>query len=246
MSLPIPATLIEHLQKARHAVVVTGAGISAESGIPTFRDAQSGLWAQFRPEELASEKGFRADPERVWQWYAWRRQQVLQIQPNPGHHALAHLQQRLPRLTLITQNVDGLHQAAGSSDVIELHGSIHRVRCLDRDCGEMDWPADTSMVPKHACGSLLRPAVVWFGEYLPEQALTEAIAAVGHCDLLFSIGTSSMVYPAAELPVMAKRNGAVVVEINPNPTPLSQLADYVLTGEAGMVLPEILKALEGK
>ncbi len=240
----IPAALIGRLLKARHIVVMTGAGISAESGIPTFRDAQSGLWAQFRPEELASEQGFRANPERVWQWYAWRRQQVLQIQPNPGHYALAQLQQRLPRLTLITQNVDGLHQMAGSTDVIELHGSIHRVRCLDRDCGEMDWPEDTGTVPKHTCGSLLRPAVVWFGEYLPEQALARAVEAVADCDLLFSIGTSGMVYPAAELPLTAKRNGAVVVEINPNPTPLSQIADFTLAGASGVVLPAIVKALD--
>src|SRR5690554_878661 len=242
MTLAIPADLIARLRRAQRVVVMTGAGISAESGIPTFRDAQAGLWAQFKPEELASEAGFRANPERVWQWYAWRRQQVLKTSPNPGHYALAQLQQRLPHLTLITQNVDGLHQAAGSTEVIELHGCIHRVRCLDQDCGEMDWPEETRTVPKHSCGSLMRPAVVWFGEYLPEQALADAVDAVEHCDLMFSIGTSSLVYPAAELPLLAQRNGATVVEINPNPTPLSAKADFVLTGAAGQVLPALVNA----
>lgn len=245
MTLSIPAELIERLSQAKRMVVMTGAGISAESGIPTFRDAQTGLWAQYKPEELASEAGFRAAPERVWQWYAWRRQQVLKTSPNPGHYALAQLQQRLPGFTLITQNVDGLHQAAGSTDVIELHGSIRRVRCLDNDCGEQEWPEDHSDTPlRHSCGSLLRPAVVWFGEYLPEQALAAAIEAVEHCDLMFSIGTSSLVYPAAELPLLAKRHGATVVEINPNPTPLSPRADYVLNGAAGVVLPQIVAALD--
>ncbi len=246
MTPSIPAELIERLSRAQRVVAMTGAGISAESGIPTFRDAQSGLWAQFKPEELASEAGFRAAPERVWQWYRWRYQQVRKTSPNPGHYALAQLQQRLPNFTLITQNVDGLHQAAGSTDVIELHGSIRRVRCLDNDCEEQEWPENsTGTPPKHSCGSLLRPAVVWFGEFLPEQALADAIEAVENCDLMFSIGTSSLVYPAAELPLVAQQNGAVVVEINPNPTPLSTRADYVLTGAAGVVLPELVKALPG-
>ncbi|MFZ6046600.1 NAD-dependent deacylase [Pseudomonas sp. CR3202] len=236
----IPDDLIRRLQGARHLVIFTGAGVSAESGIPTFRDAQTGLWAKYRPEELASPEGFRAAPQTVWDWYAWRREWCLAVQPNPAHLAIAELERRLPRVTLITQNVDGLHQRAGSRAPLELHGSIHRLKCFKcrRDVG--DWPADASDIPVCECGGLLRPAVVWFGESLPEAVLDAAAGASQDADLFLSVGTSSLVYPAAELPFLSKRCGAFVVEINPQPTPLSARADLCLQGAAGEVMGRLI------
>ncbi|WP_044874782.1 NAD-dependent deacylase [Pseudomonas sp. LFM046] len=237
---PIPDDLIRHLQQVRHLVIFTGAGVSAESGIPTFRDAQTGLWAKYRPEQLASPEGFHADPQTVWDWYAWRREKCLAAEPNAAHLAIAELERRLPRVTLITQNVDGLHQRAGSSAPLELHGNIHHLKCFAcrRDGG--DWPDDVRTIPRCRCGGRMRPAVVWFGESLPETVLGAAAEASQHTDLFLSIGTSSLVYPAAELPFLAKRHGAFVVEINPQPTPLSARADLCLQGAAGEVMAALL------
>ncbi|MDH4562457.1 NAD-dependent deacylase [Pseudomonas sp. BN411] len=236
----IPDDLVSRLRNTRHLVIFTGAGVSAESGIPTFRDAQTGLWAKYRPEELASPEGFRADPQTVWDWYAWRRERCLAVQPNPAHLAIAALEQRLSKVTLITQNVDGLHQRAGSTAPLELHGNIHRLKCFKcrRDGG--DWPEDVRTIPRCECGGLLRPAVVWFGESLPEAVLEAAAEASQDADLFLSIGTSSLVYPAAELPFLAKRHGAYLVEINPQPTPLSARADLCLQGAAGEVMAALL------
>lgn len=228
--------------QARRIVVLTGAGISAESGIPTFRDQLTGLWARFRPEDLATPEAFLADPKLVWDWYAWRRAKVADVKPNAGHAALADLARR-KSVTLVTQNVDGLHQQAGSDDVIELHGNIRRVRCFERGHPAGRWE-DAAGVPSCAqCGSLLRPDVVWFGESLPAAALERAITLAGECDVFLSVGTSSVVEPAATLPVLARQAGALVIEVNPEATPLTRLADFSLRGPAGVVLPRIVQGL---
>lgn len=238
--------LAKRLRTARRVLVLTGAGISAESGIPTFRDAQTGLWARYRAEDLATPEAFQRDPALVWRWYAWRRERVLAAQPNAGHVALVELAARVPSLTLVTQNVDGLHQRAGSRNVIELHGSIHHLHRVDgdRQHDRCDWPDPAGdEPPRGSDGVLLRPSVVWFGENLPESALAQATAAAEQADVVLSIGTSALVYPAAELPLLAQRAGAFVVEVNPSPTPLSSRFDLCLCGPAGTVLPQIVAAL---
>lgn len=225
-------------------VALTGAGISAESGVPTFRDAQTGLWAKCKAEELATPEAFLENPRLVWDWYVWRRQLTQQAQPNPGHYALVELAQRYPQFSLVTQNVDGLHARAGSRDVIELHGNIEVNLCFDEGT-PVDEPVDDGSVPPHCprCGAYVRPGVVWFGEALPRRALEQAEAAVRACDVVLSIGTSGLVHPAAGLPLIAKQSGALLVEINPNATPLTPHAHHVLSGPAGEVLPELVRAL---
>jgi NAD-dependent deacetylase len=241
MSEPFDPRLLESLRGARNIAVLTGAGISAESGIPTFRDAQTGLWARFRPEELATPEAFRRNPQLVWDWYEWRRNLVRNAAPNAGHRSLARLESLVPRFSVITQNVDGLHQRAGSRTVIELHGNIGRNRCFAENV-VVDGAA-TGRPPRCAsCGAYLRPDVVWFGETLPIGALAEAEEAAQSCDLFFSIGTSALVFPAAQLPVSARESGAVVVEINKDPTPLTALATFSLRGAAGAILPPLLEA----
>ena len=243
--------LISTLCKAQHLVILTGAGVSAESGIPTFRDALTGLWQHFDAEDLATKDAFRRDPELVWGWYEWRRAKVLAAQPNPAHLAIAALEQRVPKLTLITQNVDDLHERAGSSAAIHLHGSLHQPRCFA--CGRPHaLPAGIPDVPEGGrrlappicthCGGRIRPGVVWFGEDLPDLAWKKAVAAVASCDLLFSVGTSSLVYPAANLPVQASNRGATIVQINPQSTSLDRLAAHNLHGSAGDILPAVLAA----
>jgi NAD-dependent deacetylase len=226
--------------------VLTGAGISAESGVPTFRDAQIGLWARYRPEELATPEAFARDPRRIWDWYEWRRELVRRVEPNAGHRALAQLASQVPRLTLVTQNVDGLHQRAGSTGVIEYHGNILRDRCSAE--GTVAGRASLSItgLPECArCGELLRPDVVWFGEAIPRQALLAADAAAVDCDVFLSIGTAAVVYPAAGLAESALRTGAKVIEINTEPTALTPLVDVPLRGAAGEILPQLLQALRG-
>jgi NAD-dependent deacetylase len=239
------ASARQRLGEARRVAVLTGAGISAESGIPTFRDAQTGLWAQFDPMQLATEEGFRADPSLVWRWYAWRRTLVGQAQPNAGHRALAAAEARFERLCVITQNVDGLHARAGSTDLVELHGNIMRTVCLEQ-CGfAQDSPARLpSGEPPRCphCGSWLRPAVVWFGEMLDPTVLDEAAAAAEDCDVMLVVGTSGLVYPAAGLPAGARRAGAVVITVNPEPTDLDGLAAIRIRGKAAEVLPRLLEA----
>jgi NAD-dependent deacetylase len=232
--------LLEQLTDARHVVVLTGAGMSAESGIPTFRDAQTGLWAKYRPEELATPEAFDADPERVWQWYEERRAQVRAALPHAGHGALVALEAMVPQLSIITQNVDGLHQLSGSSRVIELHGNIMRSKChvTHRPIGA-DWLADDPHRPPkspYVSHGLARPDVVWFGEILPRQALDQALAAIESCDFCFSVGTTALVQPAASLPLMALEHGAPLVEVNPVDTPLSPHADQCFRGTAAAVL----------
>lgn len=242
--MDVPGALISQLREAKRVVVLTGAGVSAESGVPTFRDAQTGLWSNFKPEELATPRAFRRNPKLVWEWYAWRRQLLTKVEPNGAHRALAAAQDRFERFTLATQNVDGLHQRAGSRDVVELHGNISRTKCFDEDLVVESWNDDGEIPPRcPRCGGLLRPDVVWFEEALPEHSLKLAQARTADCDLFLSIGTSGLVYPAAELPYRALENGATVVEINPTATPLADKAHFVLTGKAGEILPELLGTL---
>jgi len=230
------------VRNARRIAVLTGAGMSAESGVPTFRDAQTGLWARFDPEQLASEAGFRADPPMVWRWYASRRDAVTRAEPNAGHRALAAVADRFGQLAIVTQNVDGLHRRAGSRDVIEIHGSIMRTVCLAR-CGFVeDEPArlpsgDPPRCPN--CGDWLRPGVVWFGEMLDARQLAAAEETSRECDLLLVVGTSGLVYPAAGLPLTARRAGATVVVINPADTELDRMASVVVRSTAATALPRL-------
>ena len=236
--------LIELLQRSNRIVALTGAGVSQESGLRTFRDAQTGLWAQYKPEELASPEAFRRDPKLIWDWYTWRREAVKGVRPNAGHYALVEIEKHVPLFTLITQNVDNLHRMAGSQNVLELHGNIQRVRCADCYTFTETWDEDTESVPRCAvCGGLLRPDVVWFGEALPRDQLESAVEAARACDVFFSIGTSGVVQPAASLAFAAHHRGAAVIEVNAEPTPLTPKADYFLQGKSGEILPELVRAV---
>ena len=237
-----PDAVLTPLRAARRVAVLTGAGISAESGIPTFRDALTGLWARFRPEDLATPEAFARDPELVWRWYRERRRRLGTVEPNPGHRALVALEARMPGFTLVTQNVDGLHARAGSREVVELHGNIGRVRCFTEDTPVDDWP-DTETVPAcPRCGGPLRPDVVWFGEVLPEAALDRARTAARTCDLFLSVGTSNLVEPAASLPWLARENGATVLVINPAAEgQRTGPGIHLLQGKAGVVLPALFR-----
>lgn len=235
---------------ARRVVALTGAGISSESGVPTFR-GPGGLWRQFRSEDLANLQAFSRNPALVWEWYSWRRRRIAEARPNAGHECLARLERRLPAFTLVTQNVDGLHRQAGSERIVELHGNIWRSVCARR-CGavldESPWntrqdppyrPPEPGELPRCACGSLLRPDVVWFGESLDADVLSRAIEEAEAADVMLVIGTSGLVYPAAALPDLARSNGATIIEINIETTPLSESADIVLRGPSGVVLPAL-------
>lgn len=240
----VPGELTAALRASTHAVVLTGSGISAESGIPTFRDAQTGLWARYRPEDLATPEAFERDPALVWQWYQARREQIAAARPNAGHLALAALERLLSKLTLVTQNVDGFHQRAGSTGVLELHGNIHRNRCsLDNQPVQVVTEGTTKPPRCPSCGGRVRPDVVWFGEPVPRGTLLAAEAALSSCDLFLSIGTSSIVQPAAGLAASAREAGAMIVEINPADTPLTRMADITIRGPAGMALPALVAAL---
>lgn len=243
----IPAQL---LANANRVVVFTGAGVSAESGIPTFRGRLSGLWERFEPSQLATPDAFMADPELVWGWYEWRRTLVCNAKPNAAHIAIAELAARVPRLTVVTQNVDDLHERAGSAGVLHLHGSLNAPRCFD--CGA-SFP-DAAMKPQEPdagrrlapprcqhCSGMIRPGVVWFGESLPEQVFARAFEEASQCDLLLSIGTSGLVQPAAQIPALALAAGASVVHINPENVESRMQNAYNLTGAAGEVMPELLR-----
>jgi NAD-dependent deacetylase len=239
----LSSDLLDALRGAERVVALTGSGVSAESGVPTFREAQTGLWERFDPQQLATPEAFARDPRLVWDWYEWRRELVKGAEPNAGHLALAELERRLPAFNLVTQNVDGLHQRAGSGEVIELHGNILRSKCSFEDTmvDDYDLAERPPLCPN--CGAPLRPDVVWFGEALPVAAFEAATEAARACDLLLSVGTSSLVYPAAALPFEALENGAVLVEVNPDETPLTAHADHALRGPAGEVLPRLVAVL---
>lgn len=233
------------LGHAKSVAVLTGAGMSKESGIPTFRDAQTGLWSKYDPETLATPEGFSKDPDLVWQWYDYRRRLVLQAKPNAGHEALQQLEYMRrgdAEVSIITQNVDRLHTRAGSTHVVELHGNLLEYLCFDNRHPAGEVPLNLKSPPTCAeCGSLLRPAVVWFGESLPPAALHEAGAIINGADVALVVGTSGIVQPAASLPFIARKAGATVIEINPERTPISDMAHIFLRGTAAGVLPQLVE-----
>lgn len=249
-SLVIDPAVVQALKQAAHVMVYTGAGASSESGVPTFRDALTGLWERFDAASLATPSAYRKDKELVWGWYEWRRMKVLQAQPNPAHWAIAALEKLVPKLTVVTQNVDDLHERAGSTDVVHLHGSLHSPRCFACDRPHhfaQEIPQEPEggrrlkpPVCSH-CGGSIRPGVVWFGECLPEQELSRAYTAAKQCDVMLAVGTSGVVQPAAGLPSDAKKAGATVIQINPMKTDLDSDCTWSLHGHAGVVLPLLLK-----
>jgi len=238
----------EMLRYAKNVVVLTGAGISKESGVPTFRDAVDGLWARFDPMQLATPEAFKADPKLVWEWYEYRRGLMRGARPNAGHVALARLQDRFESLVVITQNVDDLHEQAGSHNIIRLHGSIAQNKCANNCQGKPTLIdiTDLSGTPPTCphCGAYVRPNVVWFGELLPIDQVNAAYAALEKCDAMLVIGTSGLVSPAAQMPTYAKRFGATLIEINPEETPITRLADVHLRGASGELLPQLAAALD--
>ncbi|MCT7657042.1 NAD-dependent deacylase [Mycobacterium deserti] len=228
--------------------VLSGAGISAESGVPTFRDAETGLWAKVDPYEISSSDGWKANPEKVWAWYLWRHYMMGSVRPNNGHLAVADWQDYAD-VHVVTQNVDNLHERAGSKNVYHLHGSLFEFRCdycqsaYDGELPAMPEPVETVDPPQCPCGGLIRPNVVWFGEALPEDAWQRSVSAVTGADIVIVVGTSSIVYPAAGLPELALANGTAVVEVNPEPTPLSEAATAVVRESAATALPGLLQRL---
>lgn len=233
---------------ARSIVVLTGAGVSAESGLATFRDPEEGHWSKYDPMQLATVHAFNSDPELVTRWYHWRFTRASDVEPNPGHYAIGALQRHKATqnqsLTLITQNVDGLHQRGGATDVVELHGTIHTWRCTKtgKEKSLTDLSFDEFPIQSDD-GGLMRPCIVWFGETLPENALQRSFEAMAECDLFISIGTSGTVEPAASFILAAKENGAATIEINRDPTPNTNIADVSLQGASGKILPLILDEL---
>lgn len=251
ISDPIIQQAADLIRSSRHLVALTGAGVSKESGVPTFRDSMDGLWAQFDPQQIATPTAFQLDPGLVWRWYEYRRQTIRPAKPNGGHYALARLQQLFPHMRLITQNVDDLHEQAGSTDVIRLHGRITDSRC-SANCRGIPTLIDITDEQRAAempppcphCGALLRPNVVWFGEALPSVALSMAFRAIESADVLLVVGTSGVVRPAADMPFLAKRAGAKIIEFNPEASAITEIADLWLKGPSGDLLPRVLAALE--
>jgi NAD-dependent deacetylase len=220
-------------------VALTGAGISAESGVPTFR-GEDGLWKQYRAEDLATPQAFSRDPTLVWEWYDWRRGLIASCEPNAAHRTLARMETRCKDFTLITQNVDGLHQRTGSKRVVELHGDIWQVCCTTENLVSENHEVPLPQIPlRCSCGALLRPHVVWFGESLDPTVLEAAYGAAERCDLMLVVGTSAVVHPAASLPAIAKNRGAYLIEVNIERTPLSPYADEVILGPAAEELPRL-------
>lgn len=247
MSVVFSNRLLHRLASARAVVAFTGAGVSAESGVPTFR-GPDGIWGKFEPEELANVDAFMRNPELVWAWYKHRQHIISSVQPNPGHHAIAEMERLFPVFSVVTQNIDNLHRRAGSSNVIELHGNIERSYCMK--CGAAYVHEDiirqdgAPHCTRMHCSGLIRPDVVWFGEMLPDDEWNKAISAAGRADVFFSIGTSAVVHPAAALPLTAKHQGALLVEINPEPTSITANVDEFLQGSSGKVLPALCERMK--
>lgn len=240
------------IRASERIAVLTGAGVSKESGVPTFRDALDGLWAQYDPMALATPNAFKANPRLVWDFYEYRRSIMRPARPNPGHHALAALERRVPHFTLITQNVDDLHEQAGSKNIIRLHGRISANKCAANcqgsptlvDVDSYEWDRQHGPPPCPHCGQPVRPDVVWFNELLPLDALDAAKLACAQAQVMLIVGTSGVVSPAADLPIHAKRFGATVIEVNPEQSALTRSADIWLQGASGDILPRLLTALD--
>jgi len=243
--MKISDDLLDIIAKSKNAAALTGAGVSAESGVPTFR-GEDGLWRNFRAEELATPEAFERDPKLVWEWYDWRRSLIAPLKPNPGHMSLVGFEKRFEQFTLITQNVDGLHRLAGSADPVEMHGNIWYTRCVDegtvRENRETPLPRLPPLCPE--CGGMVRPHIVWFGESLQPSILEKAYKAAEEAEVFFIIGTSAVVQPSASLAGIAKNAGAIVVEINLESTPVTSMVDLSLKGPSGVILPELLKMIE--
>lgn len=236
-------TLLNTLREAQRVVAFTGAGVSAESGVPTFR-GDDGIWKKFKPEELANLNAFMRNPELVWEWYKARKKVISEVNPNAGHFTLVEMERMFSSFAIVTQNIDNLHRRAGSTNVFELHGNIERNYCMK--CGKNfanDFVLSGEKIPYCNCGGLIRPDVVWFGEMLPDDEWSGAMRACQSADVLLTIGTSGVVFPAASLPLEAKRAGAFIVEINPEPTLLTDIADEFLQGKSGEVLPRLVERL---
>jgi NAD-dependent deacetylase len=233
---------IERIKCANHIVFFSGAGMSAESGIATFR-GEGGIWNKFKPEELANFNAFMKNPGMVWEWYKYRRDIVKKAVPNAGHIAIAEFQKYFPKITVITQNIDNLHKRAGSKNIFELHGNIERNYCIRCKTFYNDID-EIAGIPKCKCGGLIRPDVVWFGEYLPEDQFKGSEIAASECDLFFVVGTSAIVYPAASLIYIAKQSGAFIIEVNIEETEINSLANISIIGKAGIILPEILEKIK--
>jgi NAD-dependent deacetylase len=243
--IQIDKSLIDKLSESDSIVFFTGAGISSESGIPTFR-GKDGIWNKLRPEELANFNAFIRNPEMVWEWYNHRKKIIHESQPNPAHLTIAEMQNHFSNVTVVTQNIDNLHRRAGSKTIFELHGNIERNYCIN--CKkfyneELDF---SKGVPKCECGGLIRPDVVWFGEYLPEDQFLGGEKAAINSDVFFVVGTSAVVYPAAGMVYTARQSGSTIVEINIEETPFSSIADYSYFGKAGEVLPVILEEFKSR
>jgi len=244
--------IVKIIKNAKHLVILTGAGVSKESGVPTFRDAMDGLWAKYDPQQLATPRAFAQNPKLVWDWYEYRRGLVNNAKPNAGHVALAQLEKLHPKLWIITQNVDNLHEQAGSTRLIRLHGNIAESVCYNQcqggriviDKADFVWDADHTTPPRCPhCGGYLRPNVVWFEEPLPPQAIQSAYEIANRCDVMLIIGTSGMVSPASDLPHLALNNGAALIEVNPDESMITPYVDAHLKGASGVVLPALLEAL---
>lgn len=239
-----PVELANCLRTANSCVVLTGAGISAESGVPTFRDPKNGIWSTFNLEELATPEGFIKNPKRVWEWYLYRKEIIKDVKPNPGHYALVELECYYKDFWLITQNIDGLHALASSKNILELHGNIHRNKCFNEGTIIRDLPKGNESPPRCPnCHGFLRPDVVWFNELLPEYELSKANEVASQCDVFISAGTSAIVYPAADLPLIAKKAGAYVIEVNVEETAISPYVDVTILGKTGIVLPRLVQVL---
>ncbi|MBM4169391.1 MAG: NAD-dependent deacylase [Ignavibacteria bacterium] len=243
--MTISAKGISVLESAASVCVLTGAGISAESGVPTFR-GKEGLWSKFKPEELANFRAFINNPDLVWEWYTYRKNVMKDVKPNPAHLALAEMERIVEDFTLVTQNVDNLHQRGGSRNVYELHGNIERSYCIDCRRPEQNVMLDEQgKAPRcKSCGGLIRPDVVWFGELLPYETFQMGAAAAARCDLFLLIGTSGIVYPAASLPLVARDHGAYVLEVNQEYTDLSSRVSETIVGKAGVIVPEMLASMK--
>ncbi|MBA3872634.1 MAG: NAD-dependent deacylase [Anaerolineae bacterium] len=244
----------DYLQAAKQIAVLTGAGVSKESGIPTFRDAMEGLWTKFDPTQLATRRAFDANPKQVWDFYEYRRELMRPAQPNPGHFALAALQKRFPTLRIITQNIDDLHERAGSTDVIRLHGKISQNKCIANcqgdptlvDVSQLTWDKSSGPPACPQCGQYVRPDVVWYGEMLPHTQLERAKALLEITDVIMVVGTSGLVSPSAEMPRRVKEHGGVVIEVNPDYSMITRIANLKLEGASGVMLPQVVVALGDK